>query len=123
MAGVFYVHTMTMATDATVTSGVQLYDKAVLWSLEVPTMSAWCVTATCNVRLEGSTDGTTYRPIGYSNNPSTATSGFKNWEVGGDTSTAFVICEAAQFTPYVRVSTTNTATVAVAFKLIGKLIA
>lgn len=122
MAGVFYVHTMTLATDTTVTSGIQLYDKCVLWSLEVPTMTAWCVTATCNVRLEGSTDGTTYRGIGYSNNPATSTSGYRDWEVAVDTTSAFVICEAAQFTPYVRVATTNTATVATEFKLVGKLI-
>lgn len=122
MAGSFYIITMTITTDTSVTSGIQLLDRPAIWSLEIPTMAIWCKTATCNVRLEGSTDGTVFRPIGYSNNPATATSGFKNWEAAADQPSQFVICEAAQFPPYIRVSVTQTSTASAEFRLVGKLI-
>lgn len=124
MAGTFYIHTATLATDTSKTSALNIqYDRPVLWALEVPTMSVWCKTATCNIRLEGAaTETGTYRTIGYSNNPATATSGFKAWEVAGDSNSAWIICEAAQFLPFVKVSVTNTSTASTEFRLVGKTI-
>jgi hypothetical protein len=117
----FYIYTCTLAIGATLTSGINIgNDTPSIWAIGIPTYTAWCVTATCNIRLSGSHDNVTYRPIGYSNNPSTSSSGFKNWEAAADAGNTYVICEAAQFTPYIKISTTNTATVAVEFIVIGK---
>lgn len=118
----FYIYTVPVAVNAkSSTSGVYIgNDRPTLWAMQVPTATVWCITATVNVTLLGSIDDVNYRQVGYSNNPATATSGFRAWEVpqGGDN--AFVICEAAQFMPYVKIQITNTATVAVDFTLIGK---
>lgn len=120
--GVFMIYTMTITTGNTTTSGIQLFDRNAIWALVVPSYSSWCVTATCNVRMEGSLNGSTFYGIGYSNSPATATTGFQNWEVAADAGGKMVICEAAQFTPQLRISVTNTATAAAEFYLIGKLI-
>lgn len=118
----FYIYTLAVGANAlSSTSGLYIgNDRPTLWSMEVPSYTAFAITATCNVKLLGSVDDITYRVIGYSNNPSTATSGFRAWEVPADGSNAFVLCEAAQFVPYVKALLTNTATVAVEFRLVGK---
>ena len=118
----FYIYTVPVAAGATSSaSGVHIgNDRPTLWSIEVPSYSVWCITATCNVKLLGSVDDSTYRTISYSNNPATTTSGTRAWEVPADGSNTFTLCEAAQFVPYVKVQVTNTATVAVDFRLVGK---
>lgn len=120
----FYIYTLPVGVNAkSSTSGVYIgNDRPTIWSLMVPTATAYCITGTCNVRLLGATADGTYGAIGYSNNPATVTSGFRAWEVPQALAVdnAMIICEAAQFTPWVKVQITNTATVAVDFVLIGK---
>lgn len=96
----FYIYTLTVGVNAlSSTSGLNIgNDRPTLWAMEVPSYTAWCITATCNVKLMGATtENGTYRSIGYSNNPATTTSGFRAWEVPADGSNAMVMCEAAQF--------------------------
>ena len=115
-----------VATGATLSNEVDLSaSDFTIFGIVVPTNTVWCGTTTCNVRLNmaltpSGTAGQTFYEIGYSNNPSTATSGFKAWEAGADTSAKLVICEAAQFARYVKVSLTQTATVSVTFHIVAR---
>lgn len=124
LANTFYIYTMTILTNAKSSTSFTYIgnDRPTIWSLMVPTATAYCITGTCNVRLQGSVDGVTPFTIGYSNNPATTSSGYRAWEVpqalGFDN--AMVICEAAQFSPWIMPQITNTATVTVALTLVGK---
>lgn len=107
----------TIATDGSVTSGFHVPGEFSHFSVMIPTATAWCVTATCQIRILGADSATgTYREIGYSNNPATATSGFRAWDTGGDGSGKLVICEALQFAPgFAKIQAVNTATASTEF--------
>ena len=69
------------------------------------------ITETVDITFQGSVDGgTTWHTIGYSNNPSTATSGFRAVEAPQDCWGSAVICEAALFATDFRVKFSSAAT-------------
>lgn len=79
----------------------------------LPAGSSFFATEIVNTRIQASPDkGTTWFTVGYSNNPGTATSGFKPWEAAQDSWGSASICEGALFAPYVRFDFTATATAA-----------
>jgi len=78
------------------------------------------ITETVDITFQGSMDGgTTWHTIGYSNNPSTATSGFKAADVGQDSWGSAVICEAALFTKDFRIKFSSATTQATELVLVA----
>ena len=101
------------ASDTSLSSAFTVPPEFSHFALVVPPTTAWCVTATCHIQIQGSADsGTTYYDVAYSQNPATATSSCPLWEVVNShvASGAIVICEALQFVPMARLRFTNTAT-------------
>ena len=108
------IYTTSINIGASVSVGVNLGNGEFnRFAVALPQVTSVFTTEAVNCRLHGSPDqGTTYFTVGYSNNPATATSGFRAWEAAVLAWGSMVICEAGLFTPYARLSFTATATAA-----------
>ena len=83
-------------------------------------LTACMITETVDITFQGSIDGgTTWHTIGYSNNPSTATSGFKAVGAPRDCWGSAVICEAGLFATDFRVKFSSAATAATTHYLVA----
>lgn len=77
-------------------------------------------TEAIDVTFQGSVDGgTNWNTIGYSNNPSTATSGFRAVEAPRDSWGSAVICEAALFATDFRIKFSSATTQTAEFYIIA----
>lgn len=115
------VMTAAIESGASHTAGVNLGDGEFnRFAIEFPSTNP--LTASADITAQQSTDGgTTWSTIGYSNNPSTATSGFEQWDTGADSWGTTVICEAALFAKDFRLKFATAATSASEVKiLLGK---
>ena len=108
------VYTMTITTGNSITSSLDLGQGE--WTriaIAYPQFTSVFSTEAVNGRIMGAaTAGGTFYTIGYSNNPATSTSGFQAWEAAKTSGGSMVICEAAPFSPVIKLSFTATATVA-----------
>lgn len=98
------------ASNTSLSSAFAVPGEYTHFMIEMPNLRA--ITATCGMQVQGcdSLDGT-YYTVGYSNNPATATSGFRAWDAGTTTPGSMVICEALQFVPgYAKIKFTATLT-------------
>lgn len=115
---------MDAASNTSLTSQFLIPGEFAQFAVRVIPTSAWCITATCNVRLlaTDSQSGTTFYPVGYSNNPSTSTSGFPLWEIpqSATLSGGVVIAEGLGFAKWGKFQFTKTATAATAFIVYGR---
>ena len=114
---IIQVFTGTVATGASVSSRFDLgKGEFTRFAVALPQVTSVFATEAVNCRMNGTVhSGTTYFAIGYSNNPATATSGFKPWEAAQNSWGSMVICEAALFAPSVQLSFTALATQAASF--------
>jgi hypothetical protein len=106
---IIQIYTMSIATGASVSEGLNIGNgEFTRFALALPQVTSVFATEAVNTRMQGSPNlGTSWFTIGYSNNPATATSGFKPWEAAVNAWGSMVICEAALFSPYVRLSFTG----------------
>ena len=107
------VYTAGLATGASATTAVNLgegeFNRFAVYLPSGPTDTF--TTEAIDITFQGSVDGgTTWHTIGYSNNPATATSGFRAVEAGRDSFGSAVICEAALFATDFRVKFSSAAT-------------
>lgn len=104
------VMTMTLASGASYTNGLDLGGgEFTRFAIQFPTTNP--LAASADISAQGAISLTgTYATIGYSNSPSTATSGFKAWGAGRDSWGSMVVCEAALFTRYFRLKFGSAAT-------------
>lgn len=112
------------ASNTSLTSVFEVPKEFSHFAFSVPTVSGWCVTSTCNIRVEVSDaeDGTFYE-VGYSANPATATTGVaaESWGSGNAPGGKMIICEALMFSPgYARLKFVNTATATADFVIYGR---
>lgn len=113
--GVHNIYSAPIAANATESAGIDLgrcYD--MVW-LEVPDMSAACVTATCNVYMQASTDGATYRRI-YHPVAATAASGSNVFFLPNSFTSAFIPIPNAF--RWVKIEAGNTMTAAAGFRIV-----
>jgi hypothetical protein len=108
------VYTATIGVGASASAEVDLGDGEFnRFAVALPQVTSVFTTEVVDTTMQGTPDdGTTYFTIGYSNNPATATSGFRAWEAGQDAFGSMVICEAALFSPKVRLKFSSAATAA-----------
>lgn len=109
---IIQIYTANIATGASYTDGVDLGNGEFnRFAIAFPQVTSVFTTEAVDTTCQGTPDnGTTYYTVGYSNNPATATSGFKAWGAGQDCWGSMVICEAALFTPKVRIKFSSAAT-------------
>lgn len=109
---------LSMATGASYTSHVNLGEGEFnRFALIFPSTNPLAAAADINAQLSDD-GGTTWYTIGYSNNPSTATSGFKAWDCGQASWGKAVMCEAAIFARDFRLTFGSAATTAATIKVI-----
>lgn len=115
--------TMDAASNTSLTSALPIPGEFTHFALKVPS-GVWGATATNNIRILGADSSTgTYYQVGYSNNPSTATSGFPICEIANSAvvNGGFIISEAFMFVPgYAKLQFVNTATISTDFVLYGR---
>lgn len=112
--GRLVVYTAPIATGASHTNSVNLgqgeFNRFCVYLPSGPTDTF--ITEAVDINFQGSVDGgTTWHTIGYSNNPATATSGFRAVEAGRNSFGSAVICEAALFATDFRVKFSTACTV------------
>lgn len=114
---------MDAASNTSQTSALPIPGEFTHFALQIPS-GVWGATATNNIRIKGAASAAgTYYQVGYSNNPSTATSGFPICEIANSAvvNGAYVISEAFMFVPgYAKLQFANTATISTDFVLYGR---
>lgn len=110
------------ASNTSLSSAFQVPGDFSHYMLAMPVAASLFITATGGVAIQVSDTSTgTFRNVAYSNNPSTTTTGTKNWESGNDAGGKLIICEALMFSPgWAKLQYTNTATAAVTTTVFGR---
>jgi hypothetical protein len=108
------------ASDTSLTSAFAVPGEFTHFMIQFP--SAMAATTTCGIQVLGSDSASgTFYTVGYSNNPATATSGFRAWDCGTDSPGNIIICEALQFVPgFAKLKFTNTLTANTGINIWGR---
>ena len=115
---------MDAASNTSLTSAFIVPGEMSHYALAIPTVASWCVTATCNVKVQvASSTADTFFTVGYSANPATSTTGItaEDWATGISPDNQMVICEALMFSPgFAKLQFVSTATLTTDILVYGR---